>query len=131
MSVRTTNPDVVVDDVEQVVGKLGLGVIRGFVRAVRERNPVETGWSRANWLASIGSPTDHLNGHRAPDGYDPGLPDALLDQLTGWTPRKGNIYVTNNVPYVPKLNAQHPEARGYIPVSVLVGIHTGIVGSFL
>jgi hypothetical protein len=131
VSVRTRDPDVLVNDVERVVGKLGVGVIRGFVRAVRERNPYDTGWSQANWLASIGSPTSRLNGFRAPGGYDNSLPEALLDDLEGWTPRKGNIYVTNNVPYVPKLNATHPGAAGYVPVSVIVGIQTGITGSFL
>lgn len=72
-----------------------------------KNTPVDTGWARANWTVSLGVPSEDLIG-MAKDARH-----GEVDNLSGpqsaralitYTLDKGQVYITNNVPYIGRLN---------------------------
>ena len=67
--------------------------------------PVDTGRLRANWVVSLGSPS------QAPGNRQPGANPAQVALSQGeqtiaqWTPDKGSIFISNGVPYAVIVNA--------------------------
>ena len=94
------------------------------------RCPVDTGRARSNFLVNLSAPrTDEI------DPYVPGSPgasaQAALDQGQKEIARatqKTDIHITNNVVYVPELNAgSSPQAKaGFIEGSVRDGVRVGV-----
>ncbi len=88
---------------EKLVTRLTLNVTANLV----ETTPVDTGWARANWVPKIGTPRTRTAGTRAAaeNGKIDRSPqtDGLLSVL-GY--KLGpSIFISNNVPYIKKLNA--------------------------
>jgi hypothetical protein len=81
-----------------LVTKISLDIVDGLVR----RNPVDTGWSRANWIPSIGSPVENPVGDR--QAVNTGPQQAGIAQLSQFRLGDGAVYITNNVPYIDVLN---------------------------
>lgn len=84
-----------------------------------EATPVDTGWARANWIPSLGAPVSFTVG--TPSSVDTGPQQAAMLALMTYdsaTPAKA--YVTNNVPYINRLNygwsAQAPS--GFVRIAV-------------
>jgi hypothetical protein len=68
--------------------------------------PVDTGRARANWIASIGSPTLTEIGSEG-DEFDRGGASALAQgkgAIAGWKLRAGPIFITNSLPYIVPLD---------------------------
>lgn len=70
-----------------------------------EDTPVDTGWARANWIPSIGAPPSQPTGSPT----DVGAARAAQQQgvaaiAVGYTLEQGNVSITNNVPYIRRLN---------------------------
>lgn len=64
-----------------------------------KRTPVRTGRARSNWGVSVGSPSQELNDQAT---SPPPFPEI---EVTG----RDNIYIVNNVHYVPYLNDGTPK----------------------
>lgn len=66
--------------------------------------PVDTGRARANWVVSLGSPSQ-AQGNRQP-GVNPA--QVALSQgaqtIEQWAPGKGSIFISNGVPYAVELD---------------------------
>lgn len=127
----------VADNVDQLVRKTALAVDREVVTST----PVDTGRARSNWIASLGSPA-----RREVDSYASGLigPDAdattsgaiaqqsaegAMAQAAGVIAgrKQGqDIYISNNLPYIGRLNdgysAQAPS--GFVEKAVQAGSRT-------
>lgn len=73
--------------------------------------PVDTGWAKANWVPSVGSPFNGIADQREPTPGDMarrmGDQQEGLNALLSWRQADGPIFVTNNVPYIGALNAGH------------------------
>lgn len=87
------------DATEEATVSMALNIHGGLV----EETPVDTGWARSNWLPSVGVPRRDTVG-------EPGKPnDAAAglgqSEVADWKIADGPIYVTNNVPYIQRLNA--------------------------
>lgn len=67
---------------------------------VRKATPVDTGHARANWVPSVGSP--HSGEVQGGSAHDQGVTRVLAFKL-----EDGALYVSNAVPYVPRLNDGH------------------------
>jgi len=66
--------------------------------------PVATGWARSNWIPSIGQSIDSPDGSRESfDGSQQAQGRATV--AGGYRLKHGRIFVSNNVPYIEKLNA--------------------------
>lgn len=94
---------------------LALGIQADLV----ETTPVDTGWARANWVPSIGTPSEGLAGnHKAISGAEQAAGTAevaaygKIDQ--------GPIYLTNNVPYIQPLNDGHSQQApaGFVQAAI-------------
>ncbi len=89
----------------RVVTKITLDTTANLIEAT----PVDTGWARANWVPSIGQPVlKDLSPTRPDDGQV--VAGAVTEQqgavaaLIGYTLKMGRVFVTNNVPYILRLN---------------------------
>lgn len=68
-------------------------------RELRKATPVDTGNARASWVPAVGSP---FRGDVAAGSVDQGV-GAILSFKLG----DGVLYVSNNVPYIRRLNDGH------------------------
>jgi len=96
--------------VARVIRKLTTDTVANLQRAPSKGGtPVDTGWARANWIASIGTPVTTTAGTRA--DAEAGKIDksaaeqGLVNILAYTSPKIGNVYISNNVPYIELLNA--------------------------
>lgn len=96
--------------VPQLVRKTALAIDQAVVLAT----PVDTGRARSNWLVSVDAPaTEEI------DAYSPGKEgstagpnaQAAIDQgqeaVATYGPDNKSIHITNNVPYIGRLNEGH------------------------
>ena len=104
------------DQIRAIVQGLEAATERGIialslevVRELKENNPVDTGWSRANWVPALGSP------RTTPAGTPPAKGQTVSDtaaqasgeaQLLSYKLQRGNVFISNNVPYITILNAR-------------------------
>lgn len=75
-----------------------------------ENTPVDLGWARANWVANLNSPVVNteslskedrkakLNAQRARQST------AIVRIITTYTVNQGEIFISNGVPYILRLN---------------------------
>jgi len=85
--------------VERAVGEIAVNATANLIATT----PVDTGCARANWVPSIGAPHAGVVGAEgAPDtsAQRAGLADVLRFKLAD-----GKAFVSNNVPYIGRLNA--------------------------
>jgi hypothetical protein len=85
--------------------------------------PVDTGWARANWVPSIGSPVSSPSGTR--ENVSPALQQAgLATVAVGYKLSAGQVFISNNVPYIGALNGgSSPQApAGFVQDSIKSGI---------
>ena len=105
-----------VDQIRQVIDALN-GVTEQLMRKItldivanlQETTPVDTGWARANWIPHIGAELDEdLRGISPDDARisgDQGRQQSGIAQVaTNYTLTDGAIFITNNVPYIERLN---------------------------
>jgi len=88
------------------------------------QNPVATGWSRANWIVSIGAPHEGVSGARENVST---LEQSLgIGRLLVYDVKKGDVWISNNVPYIQALNEGHsPQApEGWVEESIRRGVES-------
>lgn len=84
---------------EQVIAKIGLNLVANL----KASTPVDTGWARANWIPSLGSPAGGPVGSRT--GVTAGPQAAGTGRLASYKLTSGSVFVSNNVPYIGQLDA--------------------------
>jgi len=67
-----------------------------------EDTPVDTGWARSNWVAKLGRPSTTTVG--SPGSVNPDSSTQALLEISKFQSGKGPINITNNVPYIGRLN---------------------------
>lgn len=98
-------------------------VMREFLRALQkeikiialdinegliDKTPVDTGWARANWIPSIGTPFEGPVGD--PTSFDTGEQELGMAAVASqYQLSDGPVFITNNVPYIEQLNAGSSE----------------------
>jgi len=120
--------------VEQTMAALALQILANLVAAPsRGGTPVDTGWARANWVPNIGTPITNTAGlqpsSKGGSGGGSRRRGTSAEQTTGaaklvtYKLGSGPIYITNNVPYIQKLNAgwSKQAAAGFIQAAVARG----------
>ncbi len=86
---------------------------------VVKATPVDTGWARANWIPSIGESFESTSGSK--QAVTSSRQEAgVADVLANYSLKRGNLFITNNVPYITMLNegssAQAPS--GFVQQSI-------------
>lgn len=90
---------------ERAIVKITLDVTANLV----ETTPVDVGWARANWVPAIGTPVlKNLSGVEPTSGATSAAASeqqgALGGIVAGYKLNRGKVFVSNNVPYITKLN---------------------------
>lgn len=106
---ETTNPVVVLRALngvaEQVVRKLALDIVAELVKAPAEGGtPIDTSWASNNWTAQITSPRTQPVGSPENVGAAAAAQQSSLGSLLGYRLLNGPVFITNNVPYITRLN---------------------------
>lgn len=114
---------------ERSMRELTLEVHANLVRAPREGGtPVNTGWARVNWIPAIGKPVTEPDGERPPDGVPTQAGSKALSGLAEVAARyrlsQGPIFITNNVPYILKLNdgSSSQAPAGFVQAAILEAV---------
>jgi hypothetical protein len=95
-------------DVEETV----IEFVTEIVALLQETTPFLTGHARANWVPSIGRPyitvTDQ-QGRRDTRGRftRSGAQASGLAEIVSYKLSQGDVFITNNVPYINRLNSGH------------------------
>lgn len=118
--------------VERLIKKLVLDIVANLQRAPSEGGtPVDTGWARANWVPSIGAPFKGTAGSRraAEEGALSSASQAgVATVATSYRLSRGAVYITNNVPYIVKLDqgssAQAP--RGFVRQGIVKAVNVDL-----
>ena len=90
---------------ERVITKITLDVTANLVEAT----PVDTGWARANWVPAIGAPVVRDLGNVPATSQNAASvagkqQQAIAAVVTGYKLARGAVFVSNNVPYILRLN---------------------------
>jgi hypothetical protein len=124
----TVRAERVAQNADRLIRKVALAVDQAVVHAT----PVDTGRARSNWIAQLGSPSSEIREPYAPgDGLgasEAANAQAATDQALSAIAqyRSGQeIHITNNLPYIQKLNdghsAQAPE--NFVEQAIQAGIN--------
>jgi len=81
--------------------------------------PRDTQWASSNWIVQVGSPFEGPVGSKADvsrDRQEAGIASMDLYHLS-----LGNVWVTNSVPYVPRLNdgSSRQAPAGFVQAAIL------------
>lgn len=99
-SVQTAN---IVRLINKATESICKGIVLDFTRFVIEDTPLDTGWARANWIPSVGSPVESPAGF--PGEVQTSFQQGGIAEIEGYRLSDGPIYVSNNAPYIESLNA--------------------------
>lgn len=84
---------------EQMVKKITLSATANLI----EDTPRDTGWARANWVPTIGAPKGDVVG--TSDKVSIGDQQSGIARIaTGYKLPLGRVFISNNVPYIGRLN---------------------------
>jgi len=102
----------------RIVRKVALAVDATVVLAT----PVDTGRARANWQVGLDQPVTGWEEKYSPSGRE--SIDAARQQIDRYTSQNTSLNITNNLPYIGKLNdgysAQAPS--GFVEQAVMIGV---------
>lgn len=90
-----------------------------------EDTPRDTGWARSNWIPSIGVSSERQGNLIDPDAGAVAEARRASEQgqaliATTYTLNKGKVFVTNNVPYIGRLNDGHSQQApaGFVQAAI-------------
>jgi hypothetical protein len=122
--------DLLANNLERAVPNLIRKVALAADQAVVSQTPVDTGRARSNWIVQIGSAYTGTIGPRSPGSRGSTGADNIQGSLSQAqaeiaTYTQGEIHITNNLPYIERLNngwsAQAPS--GYVEAAVLAAVN--------
>jgi hypothetical protein len=109
---------------EKVVTRLTLNITANLV----ETTPVDLGWARANWVPAIGVAFTGNSGNVDPDvagvSAQSARQQAAIAAMTAYRLGRGSVFISNNVPYIPRLNAgsSRQAPAGFVQAAVREGV---------
>lgn len=110
---------------EGVIKKLALDIVANLVRDPGEGGtPVDTGWARANWIPQIGKPADAAVGDNESVGVAQAAQSQGEGQLAFYRLNSGSVYITNNVPYIMRLNDGYSKQApsGFVQAAIIEAV---------
>lgn len=124
----------IADGVEDTTNKGMRRTVLTVASAVALQTPVDTGRARANWQTHIGAaPTGEVTGY--PKGKYGSTGAAAAGQavaaaqaaMAGYGPEASgkDVYISNNLPYIGRLNEGHSEQApaGFVEAAVMAGLN--------
>ena len=113
--------------IELVIKKLVLDIVANLQAQPQQGGtPVDTGWARANWIPKIGSPRTSPAG--SPENLPSDSATGVAEVVLGYKVIRGPVFISNNVPYIVRLNEGH---SGQAPRGFVQNAIAKAVGSLL
>lgn len=112
---------------DQIVRKLVLDIVANLTAAPSEGGtPVDTGWARANWVPGIGTPSTSTVG--SPKAVTETAQRGGIARMLGYKARQGPVHITNNVPYIMRLNEgwSRQAPSGFIQAAVAKAVRVDL-----
>lgn len=116
-----STPDIIMKQLDTHVNRQFVRLASLVHSEITQGTPVDTGYARANWIPSIGTPDDtNVRIKGRPNKQQVAVSTArsqkgLLEVVARFRYTKlGSIFITNNVHYVPILDKSHKRAKGFI-----------------
>jgi len=107
---------------EQVIRKIALDVVAELVKPPPlGGTPVDTGWARNNWSVQIGTPrTDPIGSRDAASAARGEQVASTAQAATYQVEGREKLYITNNVPYITRLNegSSKQAPRGFVQQAI-------------
>lgn len=99
---------------ESVVKQITLDATANLI----ETTPVDTGFAKASWVPSIGSPSDAVGGE--PGKVSRSAQSRGLGELFTYRLSQGAVFIANNVRYIQKLNDGHSKQApaGFVQAAI-------------
>lgn len=117
--------------IEQIIIGLALDVTANLKAAPGEGGtPVDTGWARSNWIPNIGEPIEAPVGSRSNVNTAP--QNQALGQVANYSLNKGRVYISNNVPYILRLNEGYSKQApaGFVQRAVAKAVREDLARKF-
>ncbi len=115
---------------ERVVSKITLDLTANLIQST----PVDTGWARANWVPAIGKPykanLSNVKATSAAASAAKAKQAGGTSSLTGYKLSRGSVFVSNNVPYIGRLNdgSSRKAPAGFVQRAVAKAVTVDIKG---
>lgn len=114
---------VVVGDLIVFTEKLIKAISLNVTANLRIDNPYDTGWSRANWINSIGKRT--LTPVGSKQNVDDKAQEASIAHVaTSYTLEQGIVFISNSVRYIVALNSGSSKQApaGFVQIAIVKGV---------
>lgn len=98
-------------------------LVSNITANLRRDTPVDTGWARANWVPNIGTRNEGTTG--SPQSVSNSAQNTgLLAVQATYKISDGKVFISNNVPYIRRLNNGHSQQAPtmFIEASVARGV---------
>jgi len=103
---RRNSFEIIVEATAEAVNKAARRVALNVTAELQKTTPVDTGWARANWIPQLGVPFSGVDGTRTRGAISTSAQSAGTAQAASFDIKKDTVvFITNNVPYIKKLNA--------------------------
>lgn len=119
----------IVAELENVASRVVSKIVLDATANLSATTPRDTGWAAANWLPSISAPAPAPAGSR--DSVSFAAQNAGAAAVAGgYHINKGPAYITNNVPYVPRLNdgTSRKAPAGFVQAAIVKALTVDIRG---
>lgn len=121
--------------VDGLIKKIVLDVVANLVAAPSEGGtPVDTGWARSNWVPNVGSPAGLAGTREAAEaGILPGDQQVGLATVAAtYKASQGAVHITNNVPYILRLNegSSRQAPRGFVQAAIAKAVRVDLPRGF-
>lgn len=117
----------VINDLTKFVEQVVKRVVTNVTAELVEVNPVDTGWSRHNWIPALDS-VDFPSGSKLNVGAAEGAQAAGLALVQATYKFPNVVFISNNVPYIGILNSPLTNSRqapaGFVERSIVLGIRS-------
>lgn len=111
---------IIVQALKRVTTKTVKKIVLDATANLVEDTPVDTGWARANWVPRIADTFKGTAGQRG--AVDAGPQQAgVAEVATSYKLEQGPVTITNNVPYIMRLNAGSSKQAptGFVQAGIL------------
>jgi len=117
--------EVVLDGMDRFIAREITGLVFEVSAELIEATPLDLGWARANWIPQVTTPyRANLKDVETTSGLASSLASSAESQLfsiaASYRIDQGPIFVSNNVPYIGRLNDGHSKQApaGFVQFSI-------------
>ena len=113
----------IVRGLERLTERVMIDLMSEIHSELVKTTPIDLGWARANWVPSVGAPVvKDLEG--ADRNVAAAEQSAGFAQVAGYRLEQGRIFISNNVPYILRLNDGYSRKApaGFVQAAIRKGI---------